>query len=428
MKKKNWLRIVLLLCIVVTGSVVAVHASEIKKAESVKEALEKKKKETQNKIEQLKNEKGDILVYIEKLDTQLLELSAQAEETNAKIKKVNGELKTTKKELKKAEDQEEKQYASMKKRIKYMYENGTTDYISLLLGAESFSDLLNRAEYIAKISEYDNQLLKEYEETKKLIASQKKELEEKKENLSILKEELAYEQGVVNTLIDDKKTELAKYNTNIDAASDEVKAYAEEIEKQEQEIENLLAKERARIAEEERKKKEAEKAAAEAAAAAAAQQSNTNKDTSQNNGGTNTEPEKDYSAGSSDFRWPLNVSGTITSYFGGRDQPTAGASTNHKGIDISVPTGTTIVAAASGTVVTAAYSSSAGNYVMINHGNNIFTVYMHCSTLKVSVGQNVSKGEAIAASGSTGVSTGPHLHFGICINGAYVNPLDYVSP
>lgn len=423
MKKKNWLRIVLLLCIFVTGSVVAVHASEIKKAESVKEALEKKKKETQNKIEQLKNEKGDILVYIEKLDTQLLELSAQAEETNANIKKVNGELKTTKKELKKAEAQEEKQYASMKKRIKYMYENGSTDYISLLLGAESFSELLNRAEYIAKISEYDNQLLKEYEETKKLIASQKKELEEKKEKLSVLKEELAYEQGVVNTLIEEKKTELAKYNTNIDAASDEVKAYAKEIEKQEQEIENLLAKERARIAEEERKKKEAEKAAA------AAKQNNTNKDTSQENGGgTNTEPEKDYSAGSSDFRWPLNVSGTITSYFGGRDQPTAGASTNHKGIDIGVPTGTTIVAAASGTVVTAAYSSSAGNYVMINHGNNIFTVYMHCSALKVSVGQSVSKGEAIAAAGSTGVSTGPHLHFGICINGAYVNPLDYVSP
>lgn len=423
MKKKNWLRIVLLLCIFVTGSVVAVHASEIKKAESVKEALEKKKKETQNKIEQLKNEKGDILVYIEKLDTQLLELSAQAEETNANIKKVNGELKTTKKELKKAEAQEEKQYASMKKRIKYMYENGSTDYISLLLGAESFSELLNRAEYIAKISEYDNQLLKEYEETKKLIASQKKELEEKKEKLSVLKEELAYEQGVVNTLIEEKKTELTKYNTNIDAASDEVKAYAKEIEKQEQEIENLLAKERARIAEEERKKKEAEKAAA------AAKQNNTNKDTSQENGGgTNTEPEKDYSAGSSDFRWPLNVSGTITSYFGGRDQPTAGASTNHKGIDIGVPTGTTIVAAASGTVVTAAYSSSAGNYVMINHGNNIFTVYMHCSALKVSVGQSVSKGEAIAAAGSTGVSTGPHLHFGICINGAYVNPLDYVSP
>lgn len=425
MKKKNWLRIVLLLCIFVTGSVVAVHASEIKKAESVKEALEKKKKETQNKIEQLKNEKGDILVYIEKLDTQLLELSAQAEETNANIKKVNGELKTTKRELKKAEDQEEKQYASMKKRIKYMYENGSTDYISLLLGAESFSELLNRAEYIAKISEYDNQLLKEYEETKKLIASQKKELEEKKERLDVLKEELAYEQGVVNTLIDEKKTELAKYNTNIDAASDEVKAYAKEIEKQEQEIENLLAKERARIAEEERKKKEAEKAAA----AAAAQQNNTNQDTSQDNGGaTNTETEKDYSAGSADFRWPLNVSGTITSYFGGRDQPTAGASTNHKGIDIGVPTGTTIVAAASGTVVTAAYSSSAGNYVMINHGNNIFTVYMHCSALKVSVGQSVSKGETIAAAGSTGVSTGPHLHFGICINGVYVNPLDYVSP
>ena len=127
------------------------------------------------------------------------------------------------------------------------------------------------------------------------------------------------------------------------------------------------------------------------------------------------------------FTWPVPASHKITSYFGYRGQPTSGASTYHQGIDIGASTGTGIVAANSGTVVTAAYSTSAGNYIMISHGNGIYTVYMHCSQLLVSKGQSVSKGEKIALVGSTGISTGPHLHFGVSVNGTYVDPLNYVN-
>lgn len=127
------------------------------------------------------------------------------------------------------------------------------------------------------------------------------------------------------------------------------------------------------------------------------------------------------------FVWPCPSSYTITSEFGGRESPTAGASSNHMGIDIGAPSGSSIVAAASGTVVTAQYSTSAGNYVIISHGNGISTVYMHASALYVSAGQTVSAGESIAAVGSTGYSTGPHLHFGVTVNGAYVNPHNYVG-
>ena len=105
-----------------------------------------------------------------------------------------------------------------------------------------------------------------------------------------------------------------------------------------------------------------------------------------------------------------------------------GASTDHKGIDIGASTGSDIVAAASGTVIISTYSVSAGNYIMIDHGGGVFTVYMHCSQLLASVGDKVSQGQVIAKVGSTGYSTGPHLHFGIRSGGAYVNPLKYVSP
>ena len=118
--------------------------------------------------------------------------------------------------------------------------------------------------------------------------------------------------------------------------------------------------------------------------------------------------------------WPVGSS-SITSYFGYRSSPTAGASSYHRGLDIGASAGSSIWAAASGTVITA-------SYIVISHGNGVCTVYEHCSALYVSVGQSVSQGETIAAVGSTGISTGAHLHFGVTVGGEYVNPLYYVSP
>ena len=108
--------------------------------------------------------------------------------------------------------------------------------------------------------------------------------------------------------------------------------------------------------------------------------------------------------------------------------PTQGASTQHQGSDIGAASGSAIQASAAGTVVIATYSYSAGNYIMVNHGGGVFTVYMHCSQLLASEGQQVSQGQTIAKVGSTGYSTGPHLHFGIRAGGKYVDPADYVSP
>lgn len=415
----------ILVAFVAGGTIGVCYAASngtISQAEKQKEKLQKKKKQTEKEIAALEVEKDNAAVYIKKLDKQMNKINKEISTLNLKIESANKNLSATKEELVKAKQEEKRQYESMKLRIQYMYENGSQDYIAILLESKSFSDFLNRAEYIRKISEYDNALYEDYKEMKEKISKKEKELEDKLEELNVLNEELAYEKSTVRKLTVSKNEELKKYESSIDDANEQVNAYQEEIEKQEALIEDLLEQERKRIEEEERKRKEEEERKKQEEAKKKQEQTQQNSNT-QNQG----QPDSSTQTQAGGFRWPLAVSGRITSYFGGRDQPTAGASTYHKGIDIAAPQGTAVLAAKGGTVVTATYSSSAGNYVMIYHGNSTYTVYMHCSSLNVSKGQQVSQGQTIAAVGSTGVSTGAHLHFGISVGGSYVNPLNYVS-
>lgn len=413
----------------VMGFTTPMYASNIKDAESEVDNLEQKKKDLQENIEDLEKDKGNITNYIEKLDKQLNSLTKDITDTNSDIKETTATLLATREELELAKVTEENQYKSMKARIKYMYENGSGDYVEVLLRAESISDLLNRSEYIEKVSEYDKDMLTRYQATKIGIEEKETQISAKLKELETLNAELELEQGSVNTLIDNKSKELKKYESEIVTSKDQMDQYEAEILKQEDVIEDLLEKERQRI-EAEKKAEEAKKKAEEEQKKLQEQQ-----EKQEQSGTTDTEKdsteEEDTSEDSGNvsgsFRWPLRIAGTITSTFGTRSRPTAGASTNHQGVDIAASVGTPIVASAAGTVVTASYQSAAGNYVMIYHGNSTYTVYMHASSLNVSVGQKVNQGAVIAYVGSTGASTGPHLHFGLSKNGSYVNPLNYVS-
>ena len=166
-----------------------------------------------------------------------------------------------------------------------------------------------------------------------------------------------------------------------------------------------------------------ERTASKAAAAAAAASSKSS--ASQSTDTTDTSASSSVSA--SGFVWPCPSSTRVTSEYGYRIHPLTGTKKMHNGIDIGASTGTPIVAAASGTVAAASYNSSMGNYVMIDHGDSLYTVYMHCSAFNVSAGDTVSAGSTIAFVGSTGNSTGPHLHFSVRLNGSYVNPWNYVN-
>lgn len=135
----------------------------------------------------------------------------------------------------------------------------------------------------------------------------------------------------------------------------------------------------------------------------------------------------DYYCGDIGFTWPTPTCDIITSYFGYREAPTVGASSAHKGIDIGAMHGTKIVSVASGTVVEAGYNEWNGNYLFVSHGEGLKSVYLHCSEVYAETGDQVEMGEEVAAVGSTGISTGAHLHFGIYLDGVPVNPLFYIS-
>ena len=270
--------------------------------------------------------------------------------------------------------------------------------MDVLLDAGSISDFLNRTEYISEISKYDREKLDEYVMAKDTVEKKKAELEYEHSELVSMEEATQAKQASVETLMNEKTAELESYEAQIDSAENEISEYEKDIKAQEEKIQAIEAEIR-RQEEEARKKAEAE-----------GKKYNT------------------VSIGDISFIWPCPSSSRITSQFGGRSSPTEGASTNHKGVDIGASSGSDILAAASGTVTISTYSVSAGNYIMIDHGGGISTVYMHCSSLLVSAGEKVTQGQVIAKVGSTGYSTGPHLHFGIRADGAYVNPLQYVSP
>ena len=352
-------------------------SADLKDAKKKVSSLQEEKKKVQDTLKQLEGLKSDAAAYVKELDKKLTSLDSELSQLEKDISAKEDQIENTKAELEEAKAVEKEQYASMKLRIQYMYENGNVSFADSIMTSKNASQLLNRAEY----------------------ASQKEQdLETEHSNLLALQESTEAKQASVKELMSSKQKELTSYNSQIGAAQSSIDQYNADIKAQENQMKAIEA-EMKRKEEEARKKAEAQK--------------------------------KTYNVtnlGNISFKWPCPSSGRITSGFGGRKSPTKGASSNHQGIDISASTGASIVAAADGTVVIATYSYSAGNYIMIDHGGGVSTVYMHCSQLLASQGQKVKKGQTIARVGSTGYSTGSHLHFGVRSGGSYVNPSKYVSP
>ena len=357
--------------------------------DSYTKELEQKRNNALDQIKSLKSDISTVESKIKELKNSKNTLSSQIKKLEDDIAATEDDIAARTEELEKAEADAQDQYEMMKTRICYLYENGNPSMLAAFLEADSMADMINRVEYARQVSEYDQRMMQKLSDTMQDIKEQKEALEEEKQEQEDLLSEVQAQKQAVNKAMDAKTAEISSYQEQINSASGEQSEY----EKQLNEQEKLLAQVENQIA------------AAAAAKAAAS----------------------DGDGGSSGFMWPCPASHRITSTFGNRTAPVAGASTYHKGIDIGASSGSAIVAAASGRVTTSAYSSSAGNYVVISHGNGISTVYMHASARYVSEGDVVSKGQTIAAVGSTGFSTGPHLHFGVIVNGSYVNPLGYVN-
>ena len=375
----------------ITSESIKEKEDQIDAAEDEKEKLQQGLTDIKKVKEELEKSKQNLADYIVQLDANLNTVNAKIAELQTTIEDKELDIETTTQELNAALETEKTQYEAMKVRIQFMYEQGDTFYLEAFLGADSFGDLLNRADYFEELTAYDRGKLEEYMLNRQMIELYKEQLELEKSILEEAKLAQETEQENLEELIGVKEQQITAYETDINNKEAAIKQYEEDIAAQTE----LISQLEEAVAEEKRKLME-----------------------------ENGEVLK-YDGGM--FKWPAPSYTRISSDYGYRTHPTLGVVLFHNGIDMAAPGGSKILAAYDGKVVAAAYSATMGNYIMIDHGDGLYTVYMHASALYVSKGDIVVKGEHIAAVGTTGRSTGNHLHFSVRLNGAYVSPWNYLS-
>lgn len=395
MKCKKLIRAII--AFAVAGSMsMTVNATSISDLKDQKDQKESKKEEAEAVLAQLEKEQNSILDAIAELDAQVTEYTNEITDLEAQQAQLESDIETKQVELTAAQEKEQEQYAAMKERIKYSYENGNPSYLDVLFSTSDISDIVNQTEYADQIYSYDKNMFDDLVETRQTIADTKAGLEQDLQDVEDIKLEVEDNKAAVEVMIEGKQVQVANYESSIG----DYEATIAELEKDIEATNQAIAA--------------AEEAYRQQQAAAAAAGSTVPSDV-----------QITYTGGS--LQWPVSTGGTITSRFGPRESPGGIGSRYHQGLDIGCPTGTPIVACEAGTVIAAAYSSSMGNYVTIAHSASMSTTYMHNSSLCVSVGETVSRGQVIALAGSTGNSTGPHCHLGLRINGSYVDPLPYLQ-
>ena len=298
-----------------------------------------------------------------------------------------------------------------------MEEEGNISYWSVLFKANSFADLLDRLAMVEEIAASDQRRLNSLRKAASVVADARDELNSEKEELDVARAEL----DAAQVLLEEKRVQSEALLKELMAKADELEGLYEQWEAEESDILTEIAQKEKEYTEAKNREWAAHMATATTAPKPTSKPSGGGSSSGGSSGGGSSAP-----ASSGSWKIPCNYT-KLTSAFGMRDAPTAGASTNHQGVDLAGPEGTPIYASRAGTVTTATFGKSAGYYVTINHGDGFSSVYMHMTHYVVSKGTKVSQGQVIGYMGSTGVSTGNHLHFGIAYNGAYVNPANYIA-
>ena len=375
----------------ITSESIAQMENSISQAEQQKKDLQSGLTNVKEILKSLEKSKSNLASYLKELDIQFADIEGRIKELKALIEAKQAEIDVTTLELNEAVRVADEQYEAMKARIKFMYEKGDVYYLELLLSADSYSDFINQNDYINMLSEYDQNMLESYQEIVAKVQAMKEELEAEYMILDEAKLQVEQEQEALEQLISAKEQEIQGYETDITNREQAIKEYEAEIAAQNELIESL-----------EQAKAEEKKRIAAA------------------NGVILT-----YDGGA--FVWPAPSYTRISDDYGNRTHPILKVQQFHNGTDMAAPKGTSILAAYDGVVVQAGYSSTMGNYIFIDHGDELYTIYMHASELFVATDDIVIRGEKIATVGSTGRSTGPHLHFSVRLNGSYVSPWNYLS-
>ncbi len=394
----------------------AVSQSEIDDLQKKLDALEQQAQEQQDVINDLTSQKARFVTRKIALDGKI-EINRQMIELIGEQVKIYDEIIAEKQaELDKALEKETAQTELLRSRIRAMEENSTFSYASFIFDSSSVTELLSRIGDVNDIMHYDKTLEEEYMAAREDVESIKKSYEEARHEQELLQKELDTKQSELDAQVEAAYTMIADIETLSDDAQAEYDAIAEAEAEAEETLQEAIRK---RAAEE------------------AKRNQNNNSNNNSGNTGGNTRGNTGGSTGGStggnsatslsDLQWPVPSCTLITSRFGYRVAPTTGASTYHGGLDIGAGMGASIVAAGAGDVIYAGANGGYGNCVMVDHGNGIVTVYAHMSSIGVSYGQYVTAGQYVGAVGSTGVSTGPHCHFEIRINGAQTDPAAYFS-
>ena len=392
----------------------AVSQAEIDDLQKKLDALEQQAQEQQDVINDLTSQKARFITRKLALDNKI-EINRQMIELIGEQIEIYDEIIAEKQaELDKALEKETTQTELLRSRIRAMEENSTYSYASFIFDSSSVTELLSRIGDVNDIMHYDKTLEEEYMAAREDVESIKKSYEEARHEQELLQKELDTKQAELDAQVEAAYTMIADIETLSDDARAEYDAIAEEEAKAEETLQEAIRKR-------------------------AAEQAKYNQNNNSNNGGGGNSGGSGGNSGGggssgggsatslSNLQWPVPSCTLITSRFGYRVAPTTGASTYHGGLDIGAGMGASIVAAGAGDVIYAGANGGYGNCVMIDHGNGVVTVYAHMSSIGVSYGQYVTAGQYVGAVGSTGVSTGPHCHFEIRINGAQTDPAAYFS-
>ncbi|MBR3691106.1 MAG: peptidoglycan DD-metalloendopeptidase family protein [Clostridia bacterium] len=377
----------LLLAAVLTFSLVvcvlpgeAGAATSVSSLEKKQEKLAAQIKALEKQLAQAKKDQASALKQKNLLSSQISAYQEDIDNTNSLIAAYEKQIDEQQQLIVLNTADYDDLYEKLKDRIRVMYENGDVSYLEVLLTSANISDLVTRADMVNAIVGADRKKLNELlearariEEAKAKLEATKTGLEEKKSELSAKKNTLAQKQSEADRLLSQLSSQVTANKENLI-----------ELEKEEEKVAKEIA------------------AAAKAAAG-----------------------KKQYVGGT--FSWPLPGYTRISSYFGMRVHPITKKYKLHTGIDLPAPKGTAILSANYGTVIKAQYNTAYGNFVMVDHGGGKVTLYAHMSKMSVKKGDEVAKNQKLGEVGTTGYSTGNHLHFEIIINGSQVNPLNYYT-
>lgn len=334
------------------------------------------KSQYQTELNQVKQEKREILQKAQDKQVEISDLQKEINAVQFDISAYEAKIAKTQEELNAAEQREKEQYAAMKLRLRTLYEDNNTTYINLLFSGESLTEVLSYIEIIKQMSEHDNGMHEALAETRKGIEETKTRLEEEKSVLDQKRESLQISQNKLYA----EKAELDSMAAELNAEESELLAAIRKIEEEEQALQRAIIS------------------------------------------GSSHSSSSVYKGGR--LGYPTSVTVTNSPY-GYRIHPIYGTRKLHSGMDFAVASGSPIYAAADGTVIMASWYGGYGNCVIIDHGGGMTTLYAHNTSLTVSNGQRVKRGDVIARAGSTGNSTGPHCHFEVRINGSTTDPAPY---